>query len=145
MNFLIKWAVNIIALFLVVHMIAGVSTDSWQTTVIAALVVGMLNAFLRPFFIMLTLPLNILSLGLVTLFINGFMFYLAARFVAGFRVAGFWSAFWAALLFSIVSFLLNLLFTPGVSVGFKQYGRCHPDSVRLDKGDIIDVEGKKED
>ena len=136
-DFLIKWFVNVIALFIVVHTIAGVSVDSWQTTIVAALVLGMLNAFLRPFFIMLTLPFNILSLGVLTLFINGFMFYLAARFVKGFSVSGFWSAFWAALLFSIVSFVLNLLFMPKVNISINRYqGGWHK------RDDVIDVEGK---
>jgi len=139
-DFLIKWSVNVIALFIVVHTIAGVSTDSWQTTIVAALVLGMLNAFLRPFFIMLTLPFNILSLGVLTLFINGFMFYLAARFVKGFNISGFWSAFWAALLFSIASFALNLLFMPKVDIRINRYRGDNPDWKKRD--DVIDVEGK---
>lgn len=121
-DFLIKWFINIVALFAVVHMIAGVRVDTWQTAVVAALVLGMLNAFLRPFFIMMTLPFNILSLGILTLFINGFMFYLAARFVKGFSVSSFWSAFWAALLFSIISFLLNILLSPKINIRVNRYG-----------------------
>ena len=138
-DFLIKWFINIVTLFAVVHIIAGVSVDSWQTTIVAALVLGMLNSFLRPFFIMLTLPLNIISLGLLTLFINGLMFYLAARFVKGFTVSGFFSAFWAALLFSIISFILNLLFTPKINVGFRWYRGERSDKPKYQ--DVIDVEG----
>ncbi len=106
---LLKWLVNTIALFVVVHVVAGVSVERWQTMIVAALVIGLLNAFLRPFIIFLTLPVTILTLGLFTLVVNGLMFSLAAWLVKGFHVAGFASAFVAALVFSIVSFLLNLL------------------------------------
>ena len=74
--------------------------------------IGLLNAFLRPVLIFFTLPVTILTLGLFTLVINGVIFYLAAWLVKGFHVAGFWSAFVAALVFSVVSFLLNLLINP---------------------------------
>ena len=111
-RFLTKWLINIIALMAVAHMVAGVSTDNWQTTIVTALILGLINTFIRPFFLILTLPLNILSMGLLTLFINGFLFYVAAHFVRGFIVAGFWPAFWAALLFSVISFFLNIIFTP---------------------------------
>ncbi|KAF0216930.1 MAG: hypothetical protein FD174_3485 [Geobacteraceae bacterium] len=109
---LVRWLVNSIALFAVVHIVAGVSMDRWQTTFGAALVIGLLNAFLRPVLIFFTLPVTILTLGLFTLVINGVIFYLAAWLVKGFHVAGFWSAFVAALVFSVVSFLLNLLMNP---------------------------------
>ena len=113
-NFLIKWLVYTISLFAVSHIVAGVSINNWETTIAAALVLGLINTFIRPFFIILTLPLNILSMGILTFFINGLMFYLAAHFVKGFSVAGFWNAFWAAIVFSIISFLLNLFLAPKV-------------------------------
>ena len=143
MNFLLKWLANITALLVVVHTVTGVSVDSWQTAVVAALVLGMLNAFIRPFFIVLTLPFNVLSLGVLTLFINGFMFYLAARFVKGFSIAGFWSAFWAALLFSLVSFLLNLMLMPKVNMRVNRYGSGY--SGKAGNDNVIDVEGKSEE
>ena len=62
---------------------------------------------------MLTLPVNVLTLGLFTLVVNGLVFYLAASLVKGFYVAGFWSAVVAALVFSVVSFFLNLLINSG--------------------------------
>lgn len=109
---LLKWLVNSIALFAVAHMVAGISVDRWQTVFAAALVIALLNAFLRPILIFLTLPVTILTLGLFTLVINGFIFFLAAWLVKGFHVAGFGSAFVAALVFSVVSFLLSLLINP---------------------------------
>jgi len=143
-KFLIKWFVNIIALLVVIHVVAGVSIDNIQTVLVAALVLGLLNAFLRPFILIMTLPLTILTFGLFTLFINGFVFYLAARFIKGFTVAGFWNAFWAALLFSIISSLLNFLLTPKINIryaSFRKEGTGHPDN---GNDDIIDVEGKAE-
>ncbi|SNB46541.1 phage holin family protein [Geobacter sp. DSM 9736] len=108
-EFLLKWLSNAIALLAVAYILPGVSVERWLSLLVAALVIGLLNAFLRPILIFLTLPVNLLTLGLFTLVINGFMFYLAAWLVKGFQVSGFLSAFVAALLFSIISFLLNLL------------------------------------
>ncbi len=105
---LVKWVVNSTALLVVVHIVSGVTVANWTTVFVAALVLGLLNAFLRPFLIILTLPVTVLTLGLFTLVINAFLFYLAAHLVRGFHVAGFWQAFVAAFVFSIVSFLLNI-------------------------------------
>jgi putative membrane protein len=90
-----------------------VSLERWQSVLAGALVLGLLNAFLRPILIFLTLPVNVLTLGLFTLVVNGLVFYLAASLVKGFYVAGFWSAVVAALVFSIISFFLNLLIDSG--------------------------------
>ena len=79
---------------------------------VAALALGLLNTFLRPLLMLLTLPVNILTLGLFTLFVNGFIFYLTAWLVGGFVVAGFWSAFFGALVFSVISCLLGILIDP---------------------------------
>ncbi len=138
--FLVKWFVNIIALFVVIHTIAGVSAANSNVVIVAALVIGLLNAFLKPALVLLTLPLTILSLGLFTLIINAFMFYLASKFVIGFTVAGFWSAFAAALLFSILSFILSLVFAPNINLKFdilKNSGQS-----RKTYDNVIDVEGK---
>ncbi|HEY6839341.1 MAG TPA: phage holin family protein [Geobacteraceae bacterium] len=104
----IKWIVNSTALLVVAHVVSGVTLDNWRVVFVAALVLGLLNAFLRPVLILLTLPVTVLTLGLFTLVINAFLFYLAAHLVRGFHVAGFWPAFVAALVFSMVSFFLNL-------------------------------------
>lgn len=106
---LVKWIINSTALLVVAHLVSGVTIDNWGTVFVAALVLGMLNAFLRPVLIFLTLPVNVLTLGLFTLFINAFLFYLATELVRGFRVTDFWHAFVASVLFSFVSFLLNII------------------------------------
>jgi putative membrane protein len=106
----LTWVLNAFALFFVMKLIPGIRIDHFSNLLIATLVLGLLNAFLRPLVILLTLPVNIMTLGLFTLVINGVMFYLAAHLVTGFSVSGFGAAFLAALLFSIFSFTLNMLF-----------------------------------
>jgi len=143
-GFLIKWAVNIIALATVVNIFPGINVDTWQTTVIVALMIGLINAFLKPFIILYTLPLNIVSLGLFTLVINGFMFYLVSKIIDGFSIINFWSAFWGALIFSIISSLLSLFISPkGRVVFFHKYKL--PPTPKY--GNVIDAEGgvKKDD
>jgi putative membrane protein len=108
----LTWILNAFALFFVMKLIPGIRIDHFSDLLVATLVLGLLNAFLRPLVILLTLPVNVMTLGLFTLVINGVMFYLAAHLVSGFSVSGFGAAFLAALLFSIFSFTLNMLFRP---------------------------------
>lgn len=107
---ILKWVLNSFALYFVMKIIPGIQIDRFQDLLVAALVIGLLNAFLRPIIILLTLPVTMLTLGLFTLVINGLMFYLAAYLVSGFHVTGFGAAFLAALLFSLFSFILNMVF-----------------------------------
>lgn len=106
----LTWALNSFALFFVMKMISGIRIDRFQDLLLATLVIGLLNAFLRPIIILLTLPVTVMTLGLFTLVINALIFYLAAHLVPGFHVTGFGAAFIAALLFSLFSFVLNMLF-----------------------------------
>jgi len=139
MGFLIKLIINIAALFIVINTVGGVRADNWQALVTASVVIGFLNAFLRPVIILLTIPINILSLGLFTLIINGSMFYFASKFVKGFVIADFWSAFWAALIFSIVSFILSMVFSPKINFRFNSFGSA-PKQHKYTN--VIDVEGE---
>jgi putative membrane protein len=107
---ILRWALNSIALFFVMKMVPGIQIDRFRDLLVATLVIGLLNAILRPIVLLLTLPVTILTLGLFTLVINGVMFYLAASLVNGFHVNGFGTAFVAALLFSLFSFILNMIF-----------------------------------
>ncbi len=107
---ILTWVLNSFALFFVMKLVPGIQIDRFSDLLIATLVIGLLNAFLRPLVILLTLPVTILTLGLFTLVINGVMFSLAAWLVQGFHVTGFGAAFLAALLFSLFSFILNMLF-----------------------------------
>lgn len=112
-SLLFRWVINTLALIVVVYVVPGVNVASIQNLLAGALVLGLLNAFVRPVVLFLTLPLTVLTLGLFTLVVNGLMFYLAAWLVKGLFVADFWSSFLAALVFSIVSFLLSLLIGRG--------------------------------
>jgi putative membrane protein len=107
---ILKWVLNSFALFFVMKLIPGIQIDRFSDLLVATLVLGLLNAFLRPLVILFTLPVTILTLGLFTLVINGVMFYLAAQLVSGFHVTGFGAAFLAALLFSLFSSVLNMVF-----------------------------------
>jgi len=144
MKFLIKWLINIIALLVVIHVIAGVSIDNMQTVFVAALILGLLNSLLRPFILILTLPITIFTFGFFTLIINGYLFYLAAKFIKGFVVTGFWNAFWAALLFSIISSLLSFILTPAAGIKYGSFRSKGGGRLNIDKDDVIDVEGKVE-
>jgi putative membrane protein len=107
---LLTWMLNSFALFFVMKLVPGIQIDHFRDLLVATLVIGLLNAFLRPIVLLFTLPVTIMTLGLFTLVINGAMFYLAASLVEGFHVTGFGAAFLAALLFSIFSFVLTMVF-----------------------------------
>lgn len=109
----LKLLVNAVALFAVVRLVPGIGVAGTGTLLIAALVLGFLNAVLRPIISFFALPVTVLTLGLFTLVINGVVFALAAWIVPGFSVAGIGSAILGALLFSIISFVLNLIVRPG--------------------------------
>jgi len=106
---LIKWIINSLAMLIVTYIVKGIEVVSPLTAIVAALVLGIINAFLRPFIILITLPINIFTLGIFTFFLNGFLFYMVSKIVKGFVIFGFWPAFFGSLLFSTISFLLSLL------------------------------------
>jgi putative membrane protein len=118
-RFFIRLIINAIALYVAIRIVPGIHLQSaqmplWLTIVLLALVFGLLNALLRPLITLLTCPLIILTLGLGTLLINTFLFYLTGwigeQFGWGFTVAGFWPAFLGALVVSVVSVVLSLIF-----------------------------------
>ena len=107
-GFIIRWVVNALALLVAAWILKGIVISSYLSLFVAAFVIGLLNAFLRPVVLILTLPLNILTLGLFTFVVNGIMILLAGDVVRGFDVHGFFSAVFAALIMGLVSFFLNL-------------------------------------
>ncbi|MBW1644884.1 MAG: phage holin family protein [Deltaproteobacteria bacterium] len=107
-GFLIRWLINALALLVAAWILKGIEVNSTLSLLVAAFVIGLLNAFLRPVILLLTLPLNILTLGLFTFVVNGIMIILAGDVVRGFVVHGFFSAVFASLIMGFVSFLLNL-------------------------------------
>lgn len=113
MSLLLRWVFSALSVMVVAYLVPGVKVASFWSALIAALVIGLVNALIRPLIILLTLPVNILTLGLFTLIINALMFWLASSIVKGFDVSGFAAAFWGALVYWIVSWLVNGMFTDG--------------------------------
>ena len=109
MRLLIGWAINALALMALPYLISTVQIKSFGTALVVALVIGLLNTFVRPILFILTLPINLLTLGLFTFVLNGFTFWLASRFVDGFFVGGFWWAVLAAIIYSIISWAISSL------------------------------------
>ena len=142
-QFLIKWGVNTAALVIVVWLVPGISSANWESLISASLVLGLLNTFIRPLINVLTLPLQVFTLGIFTLLINGFLFFLLARLVDGFFIAGYGSAFWGAVLFSIISFILNLFFLPRGNVQF--YYQGHQEQSHANDKNVIDVKAVVKD
>jgi putative membrane protein len=110
MHFLIRLIVNAIALMIVAYFLPGVAVTGPVGAIIAAFVLGIINAFLRPILVLLTLPIQIVTLGLFTLIINGVLFYWVGHMGIGLVVSGFWPAFWGAIVLGVVSLLLSSLF-----------------------------------
>ena len=106
MQLIINWIVSAIAILIVAYILPGVSVASFWTALVVAVVLGLVNAVIRPIILALTLPVNVMTLGLFTFVINALLVMLAARVVDGFAVANFW---WA-LLFSLLLSLVNMLF-----------------------------------
>lgn len=104
---LAKLLITMVALFVTAYIIPGMSIEGIFAGFVAALILGVVNVVIKPIFIVLTLPLTILTMGLFLLVINGLMLMLAAALVPGFMVAGFWSAVFGAILLSIVTWFLN--------------------------------------
>jgi putative membrane protein len=108
-HFIIRLIVNAIALMIVAYLLPGVQVTGFAGALVAALVLGVVNAILRPILVLLTLPIQIVTLGLFTLVINAALFYWVGHMGIGLVVHGFWTAFVGAIVLSIVSFALNWL------------------------------------
>ena len=114
MKLLIRWGITALAIFIAVWLVPGITVDGggWVVYAVMAVILGLINASVRPLLKLLTCPLILLTLGLFVLIINGLTFWLASSiavnwFSVGFYVDGFWSAFWGALIVSVVSVILS--------------------------------------
>jgi putative membrane protein len=116
---IIRWAVNAVALWAAIQIVSGIdhNGDGWSLVLIA-LIFGLVNALVRPLIILLTCPFIILTMGLFVLILNAIMLSLTAWISGllnlGFSVAGFWPAFWGALVIAIVSGVMSIIL-PGKS------------------------------
>jgi putative membrane protein len=103
----LRWFVLTTAIAVAAYAIEGIRVSGFFSLLLAAAIVGLLNVFFRPFLIILTLPLNVLTLGLFTFVINALVLKMASGVISGLEIEGWWSAIWGALLISLVSWILN--------------------------------------
>ena len=109
MTLIVRWFFNALALLLVAYLYSGVKVDGIFAALIAALVLGLVNAVIRPLLVLLTLPVTIVTLGLFIFVINAFLFWFVAEVVKGFTVTGFMAALIGSLMFSVVTLLTSWL------------------------------------
>lgn len=107
MKLLAKWLLSATALLAVAHLYSGVELQGFTAALLAALVIGLFNVFLRPVLILLTLPVTLLTLGLFLFVINALLFSAAASVLDGFQVRGFTAALLGSLLYSMFSLLID--------------------------------------
>lgn len=107
--FAIRWLVLTLAIMLASYMLQGIIVHDFFTALFAAALLGLLNAFFRPILIILTLPINILSLGLFTFVINALLLLMVSGVISGFEVRGFWTAVFGSLIISMTNWLLGSL------------------------------------
>lgn len=108
MRLILRWALNAAALMLLPELITELRVDSFAAALVSALLLGLVNALIRPLLILVTLPITLLTLGLFTLVINALLFWLVASFVTGLHVPDFATAFWGALVYSVLTWLVGL-------------------------------------
>lgn len=106
---LVRWIVSAAALYLTSLLVSGIEIRGLFALLFAAVTIGILNAVVRPIILVLTLPINLLTLGLFTLVVNAWMLWMASQVVRGFEVHGFWAALGGWLLMSVFTFLINVL------------------------------------
>ncbi|HYP69340.1 MAG TPA: phage holin family protein [Variovorax sp.] len=107
MRLVLKWLLSAVALLLVAYVYSGVQVNSFVSALIAAAIIGLLNAVVRPVLVILTLPVSIVTLGLFLFVINALMFWSASGLLNGFHVAGFWAALLGSLIYSALGLIID--------------------------------------
>jgi len=110
MKTLVNWFIAAIVILIAAYLVPGITVASFWVALIAALVLGMINAFIKPIIIFLTLPINLVTLGLFTLVINALLIMLSASLIAGFAVASFWVALIFAIVLSVINWAVERIF-----------------------------------
>ena len=111
-SLLLRWLLNAGALLLVAYLYPGVQVQDFVAALVAALVLGLVNAVVRPLLVILTLPVTLLTLGLFLFVINAFLFWLVAELVKGFTVSGFGGALIGSVLYSLITLVTSWLLFP---------------------------------
>ncbi len=109
MIWILRLLINAAALMALPYLINGIQVESFYIAVVTAVILGLINISIKPLVHFLTLPLSVLTLGVFALIVNGLFFWFVASFIDGFAVAGFWPAFWGALVMTLVSWMTNQL------------------------------------
>lgn len=110
MTFIIKLLLTALAAFFAAKLTPGVNITSYWTAILLAIVLGLLDVFVKPILEIISIPVTVLTLGLFLLVINAFIILLASWIISSFQVSGFWAALLYSIIFSIVSWLLSLIF-----------------------------------
>lgn len=110
MKIIISWLILTLAIIITSLLLPGVAVSGIGSALLAAMVLGLINTFIKPIFIILTLPINILTLGLFTFVINALLILLASSIVPGFAVRNFWWALLFSLILSVIRHLLHKIF-----------------------------------
>ena len=138
MQFIQRWVVTTLAVLVAANVVRGLSYDHVGALLAASLLLGFLNAFVRPLLVLLSLPLLVSTLGLFFLVINALLLWMVGSLVKGFHVTGFWPAFWGALVISITSVISNIFLGRGPRVQVKKRGGRR-NSGGAGDGPVIDV------
>lgn len=113
MPFLLHWGIMSLSLWIASHLFKGLQFKDSSSLIISALLLGFANAIVKPLLIILTLPLTLITLGFFLLVINALMLQLVASLVQGFKISGFWTAFFASIFISVLSFLIGASLSDG--------------------------------
>ena len=141
---ILRWLTLTAAILFTSYLLEGIHISGFSSALLAAAMLGILNAFFRPIALLLTLPINILSLGLFTFIINALMLKMASGVITGFEVVGFWSAIFGSLLISVFSWLLNSFINDrGTVTSFNSEFKAR-HRPRVDNN-TIDLERKEDD
>jgi putative membrane protein len=137
---LIRWLILTAAILAAAYLVDGIVVTGFWAAFFAAAILGLLNVFFKPLLIILTLPVNILTLGLFTVVINAVLLKMASALIAGFDVHGFWPAVLGAVIISVVSWLLSTLISdrgdpggPGNPGNSGRTRRSRPGEIDLEK------------
>ena len=148
----IRWLTLTGAIIFTSYLLDGIQVSGFLTALFAAAMLGILNALFRPILILLTLPLNILTLGFFTFVINALMLKMASAVIAGFDVYGFWSAIFGSLIISTISWLLNSFINERGSLSHdtaerssRYPHRSKPANRSISENDTIDLKNKGDD
>jgi putative membrane protein len=134
---LIRWLTLTAAILVTAYLLDGIRVTGVFSALAAAALLGILNAFLRPIALILTLPVNVLTFGLFTFVINAILLKLVSGIIRGFEVIGFWPAIFGSVLISLVSWALNMI--------VQKQARRGPTERRPSDGNVIDLEDKGND